>query len=144
MSEKQDPNWEWYSSERRALVDAEFTMAQKLDSALLTLSGGAFGLSIAFINQIAPNPAPCSVKWAVTSWVSLVVALLATVVSMWTSQPAYRRARDVLDKAYGNEKAASTCNGWTTATWVLTTVAVAALGVGALALAGFAALNLGP
>jgi len=47
---------EAYLEERKTLVEAEGEASQSLDKALITLSAGAFGLSLLFIYRIAPDP----------------------------------------------------------------------------------------
>ncbi len=52
-----------YLDERRLAMDAEKSGASQFDKAVLTLAAGAFGISIAFIREIAPSPTPHSEKW---------------------------------------------------------------------------------
>jgi hypothetical protein len=47
---------EAYLEERKTLVEAEGEASQSLDKALITLSAGAFGLSLLLISRIASEP----------------------------------------------------------------------------------------
>jgi hypothetical protein len=84
-----------YADERKLLIDEEREAARTFDKAMLTLSGGALGLSITFIRQLAPKPH--LIGLLVTAWSCLAVALLATILGLHISQSAIRRARDMLD-----------------------------------------------
>ena len=42
-----------YHKERKVLIDGEWEAARSFDKAMLTLSAGALGLSITFIDKIA-------------------------------------------------------------------------------------------
>ena len=57
-----------YLEERKDLVKAEQSMYERFDKAILTLSAGALGISITFINQIAPTPKPNTRGWILSAW----------------------------------------------------------------------------
>lgn len=134
-------DYDTYLAERNTLIEQEFDLAQKLDQYLVGLAGGAFGLSIAFVQQIAPAPVAGSTDWICAAWVSFVVSLIATVVSLWTGQRAYRQARDILDDMLSDDMEPPR-NWWSIATNVLNLIGLIAFVVGALLLAHFAALNM--
>ncbi len=50
-----DLRYEVYLDERKLLVDAKREGAQSFDKAILTLAAGAFGLSLTFIKEVAPD-----------------------------------------------------------------------------------------
>ena len=71
-----------FLDERQSLNDARFKVAETLDKALLTLSGGALGISMTFVKDIAKNPMCKMHPYRIldTLWVNycvhIVVALL--------------------------------------------------------------------
>ncbi len=130
-----------YLEERKLLIDAEGEASQSLDKALITLSAGAFGLSLAFIAQVAPKP---TTLWSLyVAWGGFVVSLLAVLLSFLFSQFAIARARDILD-AYQNRETESTDNNnvWDTWTGALNYVSIGSFVLGVIMLAWFALRNL--
>lgn len=69
---------------RQWLVQAHHTATRDFDRAVTVLAGGALGLSITFMNEIAPNPTHKGYVGA--SWTLFAIGLLATFVSYVTSQ----------------------------------------------------------
>jgi hypothetical protein len=129
---------EAYLEERKTLVEAEGEASQSLDRALITLSAGAFGLSLAFIIQVAPEPkALCSLYLA---WGGFIISLLSILLSFLASQQGFRRARDVLDTYYQTEEREA--NGWDKLTGTLNVVSIISFILGVVSLAYFAVRNL--
>jgi hypothetical protein len=64
-----------------------------LEKALLTLSGGAFGLSIVFVTQLAQNPKYPGLM--IAAWTLFGIALIFTVVSFQVSITALAREREI-------------------------------------------------
>ena len=60
-----------YESMTKASIEAEHSDAEHYDKWLLTLSSGAFGISIAFLQHIAPHPLADSKKYLVIAWAAL-------------------------------------------------------------------------
>jgi hypothetical protein len=87
---------EAYLEERKTLVEAEGEASQSFDKALITLSAGAFGLSLAFIIQVAPVPR--ALWYLYVAWGGFILSLLSILFSFLASQQGFRRARDILDK----------------------------------------------
>jgi len=130
-----------YLDERRLLIDEEREAARTFDKAMLTLSGGALGLSITFIRQLAPNPHTTGLL--IAAWAGLTVALLTTCIALHVSQLAFQRARDLLDDDQRGVKGAlersNVPAAWTRRlNWTATLVFV--LGIALLAV--FAFINL--
>ena len=103
MSEALDK--ETYHSTRQAYNEAELEMSGRYDKWVLTLSGGALGLSITFIEKIAKNPTADTLFWLKISWVCLVLSLLSALLSLVTSQSAIRENRQELDLAHSENRA---------------------------------------
>ena len=94
---------ETYLSIRKAYDDAELEVSGRYDKWLLTLSGGALGLSITFIEKISKNPTKDTFIWLLISWGFLVCSLLFTLLSLITSQSAIRENRKELESVYYEE-----------------------------------------
>ena len=132
---------EAYLEERKALVEAEGEASQSLDKALITLSAGAFGLSLLFIFRIAPEPA--ALWWLYIAWGGFILSLVSILSSFLASQKAFRRARELLDTYYQDASGNQVHSGWDTVTGGLTLVSIVSFVCGVVALAVFATRNLG-
>lgn len=131
---------EAYLEERKTLIEAEGEASQSLDKALITLSAGAFGLSIVFVSRIAPKPE--ALPWLYTAWTGFIIALVLILASFLLSQWAFRRALAILDDDYKNPSEAQKTNGWSVATGWLTSLSGASFVFGVVMLAVFAVKNL--
>lgn len=131
---------EAYLEERKTLVEAEGEASQSLDKALITLSAGAFGLSLLFIFRIAPEPK--ALLWLYIAWGGFILSLVSILSSFLVSQKAFRRARDILDD-YRHAAGDQPSNPWSTTTSGLTIVSIISFVCGVVALAYFAVRNLG-
>ena len=100
---------EAYLSYRQSLDNAEVEVSGRYDKWILTLSGGALGLSITFLEKIAPTPNPETVWLLTFSWVLFVASILAALISLLTSQSAIREMRNSLDN--GHDLKPSKCFG---------------------------------
>jgi hypothetical protein len=98
---------ETYLKTRQSYNEAELEVSGRYDKWILTLSGGALGLSITFIEKIAKNPTPDTLFWLEISWVCLVISLLTALLSLVTSQSAIRENREELDLAHSENRAPS-------------------------------------
>ncbi len=84
-----DPKYEReLEAYRHHITEARFDASKTFDKMLLTLGGGALGLSLTFLGSVARNPHRGSVKWLVLSWFVLVSVLLLTLMSQLTTQAA--------------------------------------------------------
>ncbi len=94
-----------YLKTRQSYNEAELEVSGRYDKWILTLSGGALGLSITFIEKIAKNPTPDTLFWLKISWGCLVISLLIALLSLVTSQSAIRENREELDSAHSEKRA---------------------------------------
>jgi hypothetical protein len=76
---------------RETLIAAEQQAQQQYDKAILTLSGGAFGISFAFIDKVVGS-APASVSWLLVAWVAWGASITVALLSFYSSTLALRRA----------------------------------------------------
>ena len=96
-----------YLKIRQSYDEAELEVSGRYDKWILTLCGGALGLSITFIEKIAKNPTPDTLFWLKFSWGCLVISLLAALLSLVTSQSAIRENRNEIDLAHLEKRAPS-------------------------------------
>jgi hypothetical protein len=95
---------ETYIAARHEYDQAELEVSGRYDKWILTLSGGALGLSITFIEKIAKNPTPQTLIWLILSWSCFVTSLLIALLSLLTSQSAIRENRKELDESYKEKR----------------------------------------
>jgi len=87
-----------YIEQRKTYIDLQHEMSQSLDTKVITLAGGALGLSFTFIRQVVPQAKPETVRFLGAAWICLVAALLATLLSVFTSHVGMIKAIEGLDK----------------------------------------------
>jgi hypothetical protein len=86
-----------YLNERKMLIEAEQEGARSFDKAILTLTAGSFGLSLAFIKELNYQ----NFKYfLIGSFVFFILSMLSTLVSFLTSQEAHRVQISNLRKYY--------------------------------------------
>lgn len=91
MHKSREESYKTYLDERRHLIESDRSAAEQFDKALLTLSAGALGLSITFINQIAPNPEAETLWLVIVAWILFCCSVLSTLLSKLLAQSAYKR-----------------------------------------------------
>jgi TRAP-type C4-dicarboxylate transport system permease small subunit len=123
------------SDYRDHLVGAHHTASQDFDKAIMTLSGGALGLSITFVHDIAPHPT--NKILLSLAWLLFSISLLLILVSFLSSQAAVLAMIKTLDEPKSPSKKVSAfvtaCLNW---------AAAATLVSGVLCLVLFALYNL--
>lgn len=83
---------------RRQLLTLEQKSTEAFDKAVLSLSGGALGLSIAFLNNgFAPNRAGLT-GFLLGAWIFWASSLILTLISFWLSARAMQLAVKQLDE----------------------------------------------
>jgi hypothetical protein len=80
---------------REWLIDAYATATRDFDKAVTFLAGGALGLSITFVHDIAPQP---KVKWSLgLAWALFALSLLLILMSFLASQRAIIKMIEGID-----------------------------------------------
>ncbi len=126
-----------YLSERKSLIEAQLQSYISLDKWLLTLSGGAFGLSITFIKNIIPSEGSKVILVLFLAWLSFCLSLLSTLISFSTSQTAYSKQIEIIENDL--EDNSNTYRNWTI---FLNKFSVICFIVGVFSLAIFCSVNL--
>lgn len=128
-----------FLDERQSLNDARFKVAETLDKALLTLSGGALGISMTFVKDIAKNPmCKCTL---IGSWILFGLTIASILLSLYCCQAAYKKQREILDDEQIGKKNTKN-NKWSIVTKVLYFIAIASFLFGLLLLGIFIVINM--
>lgn len=125
---------------RKMLESYAFEAANAYDKAIMSLSGGALGVSFAFVKNIVTKPAPDTVIWLWYAWISLGVSLASIIVSMLFSQKAIRTAITQVDDGTIYSVQPGGCSSYFTT--FLTWLSGICFVVGVVFLAYFAKINL--
>lgn len=122
------------------LLDSEQKSTESFDKTVLYLSGGALGLSMAFLQNIIGSGKAVQVCLLVVAWVSWAVSLICTLFSFWFSATAMKKAvRQLDEQTIGQE---SPGGWWDRATSAATILGGIALIVGVIAMIFFVQGNL--
>ena len=70
------------------------------DNNLLTFSGGALGLSLAFIKDVVPLTHASSITLLFLSWIAFAVCIAATIASFWFGKKAQEKHVSYLKQYY--------------------------------------------
>jgi hypothetical protein len=81
---------------RALLAKLEVQSQTSYDKAILTLSGGALGVTVTFIEKVVKNPVALEI--ALGSWICWSVSLTCVLYSFYASTKALRHAILKLDK----------------------------------------------
>jgi hypothetical protein len=82
---------------RSFLISAEQKAQEQYDKTILTLSGGAFGISFAFIDKVIGTP-PTATLWLLAAWTSWGVSITSILFSFYFSNKALRRTIEQVDE----------------------------------------------
>jgi len=82
---------------RKQLLEWEQKIGESYDKTLITLSGGALGLTIAFIKDIVGKDSIECTKLLISSWVSWTISLTSLLLALYFAQFAYRKTIEQLD-----------------------------------------------
>jgi len=85
------------SEYRQALLPAEQKAQEDFDKTVVSLSGGALGVSFAFVKDFLGDRAPTSLWLLEVAWVAWGLSVTAILVSYFTSRFALRRAIQQVD-----------------------------------------------
>ncbi|MCC5858636.1 MAG: hypothetical protein JJT90_10800 [Ectothiorhodospiraceae bacterium] len=88
---------------RNLLIETEQKAQEGYDKAILSLSGGALGISFAFVGDLVPLAEAKFVALLLGAWVSWTLAIAFTLFSYLSSVFAMREAIENLDE--GKEEA---------------------------------------
>ena len=142
MADESQDEYKLYLAEREQLIDAGRESARTFDQAVLAFGSVVFGFSIAFLKDIAPKPAPETLKWLGASWLLFSLVLLAILLSFLFSHRACMFEIEVAEKALGDRSFKRERNRWSIATNWCNFLCVGLLCLGLLSWSMFAFFNL--
>lgn len=89
---------------RDHLVDAQREAHAAFDKTVLSLSGGALGISFAFVRDIIADKPPVNLWLLIAAWVCWGLCVTSTLVSYYTSHKGLRSAIKRVDDGTVCEK----------------------------------------
>lgn len=98
--------------ERKLLIDAKRDAARSFDQTMITLSAGALGLSLTFVQQLATKPAEWRAFLSV-AWICFGFALVAILISFIAFQYAIDAKIDLKEQIARWWDKAARCANWT-------------------------------
>jgi hypothetical protein len=134
---------EQYLDERKQLVDAARERARTFDKAVLTFGSAVFGFSIAFLKDVAPKPAPDTLKWLGAAWRAFAVGLLLILLSFLFSHRACMFEIECADQKRDDPDCETKKNRWSTITDGCNFVCIGFLFLALISWSVFAFENLG-
>jgi hypothetical protein len=128
------------SAYRDFLIAADQKASEAYDKTVMTLSGGALGLSITFLKDIIGQSAIASIQRLELSWICLSFSLSSILASMLFSQWALRKAiTQVDDGKVGDGRAGG---GFSILTGALNVISGLSCVAGIVLLAWFSLANI--
>ena len=91
---------EAYLRRRNFLIDVEREASRHFDKYILTLAAGTFGLSLLFVERIAPHPKDGTEWLLIAAWVAFGASILSTLVSFLSGQESCSKEIEILDGKY--------------------------------------------
>jgi uncharacterized membrane protein len=91
---------ELFAEARKDLLARELSNAERFDSAILTLSTAALGVSLAFIKDVVALQSAERVAWLIGSWWLFGCAIVTTLLSFVASQLGLRRQLRLAEEYY--------------------------------------------
>ena len=91
-----------YLGERKSLIETAQKQSILLDQSILYIATGTFGVSLTFINQIAPSPKNGTLILLGIAWISLFISIISTIISFYTSQKACIKQIEIIENMIQN------------------------------------------
>lgn len=129
-----------YLAHRQSTQGGADEAQQNLDKALLTLSAGAFGLSIAFVSQVVPPAQGLGLLFI--SWVAFGASIIFELFSFVSSKRAHERDVELLDEDYVAQSGEERYSRWNAATKGLNLLAGMGFATGTVLLVLFVTRNV--
>jgi hypothetical protein len=125
---------------RQSLIAAEQTMQSEYDKGVLTLSGGALGISLVYLKDVVGTKPLHNAGFLLGAWVVWGLSISLILASYFTSTKALRRAVTETDAKTIYMTLAQ--SGWATATKVFNALGGVCFFFGVVLLVYFASCNL--
>lgn len=140
---QQDTRNDLYAKTREDLLKRQLSNNENFDRAILTLSSAGLATSVAFLRGMDAESGTC---FLVLSWIALVLAIVATLVSFQTSQAGISRQLELAEDYYlkQNDSALTATNRWANITDQLARWSAVCFILGIILLLCFFGSNLQP
>ena len=103
MDQNQSPYSEsQYTELKKYVGQSLISAAEQYDKAILALSGGALGVSIAFLKDIAPSYKEDTQYWLFVAWIAFVLSICPSLTSFLFSMYAIRHFEKYIDSQQQN------------------------------------------
>jgi hypothetical protein len=128
---------------RKLLDDYESKATEDFDKTVVTLAGGALGLSLAFIEKVVPVGGAQHLWLLAVSWSLLILAVVCNLLSFMAAMQSMRWEQQVLDGRRALKSADEPAGGsWRRWTKTFNWLALVSCVAGIILLFAFAAVNL--
>lgn len=98
---------------KRYLINIRDSLSTSFDKYLLMYSTGSLYLSILYTLSLSKVDSLSNIKSLSWGWISFVVAIIFTLLSMFFSMYSYEREISITeDMIYSDNKSTNTCNHW--------------------------------
>jgi hypothetical protein len=124
---------------RQSLITAEQTMQSEFDKAVMTLSGGALGISFTFLKDIIDTEGLTHFSTLLAAWILWGLSITFILASFFTSTKALRRA--IADTDMHTIYMTLAKSRWASATTILNGLGGVCFFLGLIALVIFVAHN---
>lgn len=115
---------------RDLLVEYDHQASIGFDRAVMTLSGGALGISVSFLHDVVASPLPGTKIFLAISWSAFAVSLTSILISYLTSMESLRTTiKEVDDGTIYLKKKPGGTPTWVTETLRITAAAGFLVGV---------------
>ncbi len=91
---------EAYRKRRDFLIDVGREASRHFDKYILTLAAGTFGLSLLFVERIAPHPKDGTEWLLIAAWVAFGASIVSTLISFLLGQESCSKEIEILDGKY--------------------------------------------
>jgi hypothetical protein len=131
-----------FYDQRKYLHEAKLEAHKNFDKTMITLSAGAFALSISYLKDLTSSPRVETVWMLHWAWISFGSSLVLILFSFLCSQSAWERKTQREDQAFLNEGAIPAGRDlWACFTACLNWACLAAFVLGVVLLVRFSVLN---
>jgi len=90
----------FFLTHRNNLDERAFKTSERYDQWVITLSGGALGISLTVLEKVSPHPDPCALVLLGCSWCALICSVLSAFGAIYCSRLAIYRAIRIADEQY--------------------------------------------
>ena len=89
---------------RALLIERELRVGEGYDKTLITLSGGALGLTVTFTGELVGEGAIVGASWLLGAWIAWSVSLGSLLSAYYFGRLSYKQAREQLDEYMQQEE----------------------------------------